>query len=221
EYTIGQFVEFIYTNSNFQNKNQFGRIEAIALQSESESNHSDIQIKDALKMLRLLSHNELRIYCSHLLQPVSYDFCVSKILYYDVITKQIQIQPVNLQHHHPSEHITVPNINKLLLYNMKVFKFMIDVYNNDFGTFHNTYYSLGGVYIQIGNKPFNLRKQLKNYFIVGFVPFRGNFDDVMYPLLQELYQLEKAIIMKINNDPVWIIASIRLITADLHQRNSL
>ncbi|KAF0530839.1 hypothetical protein F8M41_012005 [Gigaspora margarita] len=65
EYAVGQFVEFIYTNSNSQSKNRFGRIEAIVSQSESESNHSDTQIKDALKMSRLLSHNELGIYCSH------------------------------------------------------------------------------------------------------------------------------------------------------------
>ena len=54
---------------------------------------------------------------------------------------------------------------------MKVFKFMIDIYNDDFGTFRNVYHSLGGIYIQIGNMPFNLRKQLKNHFIVGFIPF--------------------------------------------------
>ncbi|KAF0450649.1 hypothetical protein F8M41_002156 [Gigaspora margarita] len=65
EYAVGQFVEFIYTNSNSQSENRFGRIEAIVSQSESESNHSDTQIKDALKMSRLLSHNELGIYCSH------------------------------------------------------------------------------------------------------------------------------------------------------------
>ncbi|CAG8548439.1 21840_t:CDS:2, partial [Gigaspora rosea] len=49
---------------NCQNENRFGRIEAIVSQSESESNYSDTQIKDALKMSRLLSHNELGIYCS-------------------------------------------------------------------------------------------------------------------------------------------------------------
>ena len=79
---------------------------------------------------------------------------------------------------------------------------MIDIYNDNFSTFHNVYYSLGGIYIQIGNMPFNLRKQLKNHFIVGFIPFKGHFDDVMHLLLQELCQLKKGITMKMNDETV-------------------
>jgi hypothetical protein len=87
-------------------------------------------------------------------QPAFYDFQISEILYRDVATNRIKIQPVNLRHRHPSEYTAAPNPSPVG--NMKVFKFMIDIYNNDFGMFRNIYHSLGGIYIQIGNMPFNL-----------------------------------------------------------------
>ncbi|CAG8685854.1 25316_t:CDS:2 [Dentiscutata erythropus] len=62
EYTVGQFVEFIYINSNSQCKKQFGRIEAIV--SFLPHNRLYNQIQTALKMSRLLRHNELEIYCN-------------------------------------------------------------------------------------------------------------------------------------------------------------
>ena len=152
-------------------------------------------------------------------QPKFYDFQISEILYRDAATNRIQIQPVNLRHCHPSEYVVA--LNPSPVGNMKVFKFMIDIYNDDFGTFRNVYHSLGGIYIQIGNMPFNLRKQLKNHFIVGFIPFGGHFDDVMRPLLQELHQLEKGVAMDMDNETVWVIASIGLVTADMPQGNDL
>jgi hypothetical protein len=249
EYAVGEFVEFI-DNSN-QRERRFGRIEAIvSLLLPQDSDHP----QDALKMSRLLRHDELGIYCSHarsrrghkelwmieedyqiippdhilgrvlvwlkdLPQPTFYDFYVSEILYRNATTNRLQIRAVNLRHRHPSEYVVAPNPSPVG--NMKVFKFMIDIYNDDFGTFRNVYHSLGGIYIQIGNMPFNLRKQLKNHFIVGFIPFGGHFDDVMRPLLQELRRLEKGIAMKMNDETVWVIALIGLVTADMPQGNDL
>src|SRR5256714_6924225 len=103
-------------------------------------------------------------------QPEFYNFQISEILYRDTTTNCIQIRLVNLQHRHPSEYVVALNASPVG--NMKVFKFMIDIYNDDFSTFRNVYHSLRGIYIQIGNMPFNLRKQLKNHFIVGFISFR-------------------------------------------------
>ena len=67
-----------------------------------------------------------------------------------------------------------------------VYKIYIDLYYDDFGTFRNVYHSLGGVYIQIGNMPFNERKLLKNHFILGFVPFGGCFDEFIKPFIKEM-----------------------------------
>src|SRR6185295_2996083 len=132
--------------------------------------------------------------------PMSYNFYMSEILYRDVATNRMQIRPVNLWHRYPVEYIVT--LNPSPLRHMKVFKFMIDIYNDDFGTYCNVYHSLGGVYIQIGNMPFSLRKQLKNHFVIGFIPFGGHFDELMQPLLQELRRLEKGVAMKMNNETV-------------------
>jgi len=62
---------------------------------------------------------------------------------------------------------------------------------------------------------------LKNHFVIGFIPFGGHFDDLMGLLLQELHQLEKGVAMEMNNEMVWVIASIGLVTADMPQGNDL
>ncbi|CAG8835502.1 33897_t:CDS:2, partial [Racocetra persica] len=67
------------------------------------------------------------------------------------------------------------------------------------------------------NMLLELQRQLKNHFVVGFVPFGGHFDDAMHPLLQELYQLEKSVVMNMNGESVWVITSIGLVIADLPQ----
>ena len=85
---------------------------------------------------------------------------------------------------------------------MKVFKFMIDIYNNNFRIYCNVYHSLGGIYIQIGNMPFSLRKQLKNHFVIGFISFGGHFDNMMQPLLEKLRHLEKGIAITMNNETI-------------------
>ncbi|CAG8825607.1 11138_t:CDS:1, partial [Racocetra persica] len=60
EYTVRQFVEFIYTNKSSQRERHFGRIEAIILLlSQSNIDYSNNQIQDTLKMSRLLRHNKL------------------------------------------------------------------------------------------------------------------------------------------------------------------
>ena len=43
----------------------------------------------------------------------------------------------------------------------------------------------------------------------------------MCPLLQELRRLEKGIMMNMNNESIWVIASIGLVTADMPQGNDL
>src|SRR6266487_5204739 len=45
------------------------------------------------------------VWLKDLPELMSYNFCVSEILYRDVSTNRMQIQPVNLRHRHPSEHI--------------------------------------------------------------------------------------------------------------------
>ncbi|RHZ89927.1 hypothetical protein Glove_9g378 [Diversispora epigaea] len=83
------------------------------------------------------------------------------------------------------------------------------------------YHSLGGVYIQIGNMPFDLRKLLKNHFIIGFVPFGASFNEFIKPFVRDIQLLEKEIPMKINNIEYLIIGGLGVVTADLPQGNDL
>src|SRR5947207_1172989 len=102
-----------------------------------------------------------------------------------------------------------------------MYKIFIDLYYDDFGTYRNVYHSLGGVYIQIGNMPFSMRKLLKNHFVIGFVPFGGKFKDFIDPFLKELKELEKGKIIDIQGKNTLVVAGLGLVTADLPQGNDL
>ncbi|KAF0541218.1 serine/threonine protein kinase [Gigaspora margarita] len=87
--------------------------------------------------------------------------------------------------------------------------------------FRNVYYSLRGVYVQIRNLPFNKRKQLKNHFVIGFVPFGDHFNDFISPFVDKMMELEKGIIMDVQKNKSIVIASLGDVTAELPQGNDL
>ncbi|CAG8521242.1 34131_t:CDS:2 [Gigaspora margarita] len=53
--------------------------------------------------------------------------------------------------------------------------------------------------------PYQMRKQLHNYFVIGFVPFGGDIRDFIKPFLEEIKKLEHELIMNINRVDHWII----------------
>jgi hypothetical protein len=146
-------------------------------------------------------------------KPLLYHYYIREIIYF--WNSQWQTRSISLQHQHPSEYM------QPLVYpdNMPVKKFFIDLYHDDFGTFRNVYHSLGGIYIQFGNFPFSLRKQLKNHFPIGFVPFGGSFSDFIKPFVKELQELEKGVKMSSLGEEVWVIAGLGSVTGDLPQGN--
>ena len=142
--------------------------------------------------------------------PPTVDFIVNKILYY--YNGKWKIRSIKLCYEHPAERISVkfpPNLN------MPILKFYLDLYIDDFGTFRNTYHSLGGIYLQIGNMPRKLRKQLRNHFIIGLVPFGGNFRDFIQHFIKEIHQLEQGFAMNVNGINCWILGGWAMVTADL------
>jgi hypothetical protein len=70
--------------------------------------------------------------------------------------------------------------------NLQVLKLFVDIYYDDFGTYRNVYNSLGGVYIQLGNMPFDIRKQLRNHFVLEFVLFGSNFNEFIRPFISDI-----------------------------------
>ncbi|CAG8758812.1 42705_t:CDS:10, partial [Gigaspora margarita] len=148
--------------------------------------------------------------------PSIIDFFVNQILYN--YNGRWKLRSIKLRHQHPAECIPIklpPNSN------MPVFKFYLDLYIDDFGTFRNTYHSLGGVYLQIGNMLRQLRKQLRNHFIIGLVPFGGNLKDFIKFFINEIHQLEQGFTMNINGVDCWISGGIAMVTADLPQGNDI
>src|SRR5579871_4850041 len=104
---------------------------------------------------------------------------------------------------------------------MPVYKLFLDLYYDDFGTFRNVFHSLGGVYVQFCNMPAHMRKLLKNHFVIGFVPFGGNFNEFIRPFVNELKEFEKGKLMNVQGQDVWVIAGLGVVTADLPQGNDL
>jgi hypothetical protein len=121
------------------------------------------------------------------------------------------------RHRLPCEYITLKQPQQ----NLHFLKIFLDIYVDDFGIYRNTYHSLGGVYLQFGNMPFALRKQLKNHFLLGFVPFGARFDDFIKPVLEDIKSLENGLIMKTLNGFAWVIGGLGCVTADLSQGNDL
>jgi len=128
-----------------------------------------------------------------------------------------KLRDVKYSYQHPSEFAAF----KEPATNLPVYKLYIDLYYDDFGTFRNVYHSLGGVYVQIGNMPFRERKQLKNHFVLGFVPFGGSFNEFIIPFIKEMKELENGKIVEIQGNESLVIATLGDITADLPQGNDL
>jgi hypothetical protein len=144
------------------------------------------------------------------------DGYIDEILY--KYNSQWKFRSVLLDYKHPSEYAAIEPIQNNSL---PVYKLFLDLYYDDFGTYHNVYHSLGGVYLQFGNLPFNLRKKIKNHFVLGFVPFSGSFDDFIRPFIKEIQQLERGKVFEVQGKRCLVIASVGQITADLPQRNDL
>ncbi|GES88706.1 hypothetical protein GLOIN_2v1790940 [Rhizophagus clarus] len=119
---------------------------------------------------------------------------------------------------HPSEYIS---IKQSLSLTIPVYKLFLDIYYDDFETFRNVYHSLGGVYVQFGNMPARQRKLLKNHFVLGFVPFGGNFNEFMLPFISEMKEFEQGKLMEVNGQDAWVIASLGVVIADLPQGNDM
>jgi hypothetical protein len=160
--------------------------------------------------------NQCTIWLEDNISPLQYEFSVTEIIY--KFNNRWKVRTINLRHQHPIEYL--PSLQEPPS-DIPVLKFFLDLYYDDFGTFRNTYHSLGGVYLQIGNMPQKLRKQLRNHFIIGLVPFGTNIRDFIKPFLEEIRQLEHGFMVVINNKQYWLTGGLGIITADLPQGNDI
>ncbi|RIB10082.1 hypothetical protein C2G38_216679 [Gigaspora rosea] len=101
---------------------------------------------------------------------------------------------------------------------MSVLKFFLDLHYNNF---RNMYHSLDSVYLQIGNMPCQMRKHLRDYFVIKFVPFGGNIQDFIKPFLEEIKKLEQGFVLHLNGIDYWITGGLGIITANLLQGSDI
>jgi len=128
-----------------------------------------------------------------------------------------RIRSATLSYQHPSDYIIARSPPS----SMPTYKLFIDLYYDDFGTYRNVYHSLGGIYLQFGNMPAHQRKLIKNHFVLGFVPFGGNFDEFILPFISEMKKFEQGKIIKVQGQDAWVIAGLGVVTSDLPQGNDM
>ena len=62
-----------------------------------------------------------------------------------------------------------------------------------------------------------LRKKLRNHFLISFVPFGGEFNDILEEFISDMKKLQSGILITTRNEQVWVSAGLGIITADLLQ----
>jgi hypothetical protein len=75
--------------------------------------------------------------------------------------------------------------------------------------------------MQVGNMPLTMRAQIRNHFLIGFVPFGATFEEFVRSLVQDFRRLERGVEMDTVNGRVLLVASLASVTADLPQGNDL
>ncbi|GES74306.1 hypothetical protein GLOIN_2v1790940 [Rhizophagus clarus] len=228
-YQCGDFVYY------YDNERKLGRLRAILLNEENQQyrlriqkvlDYSDLPgtFKGELRQNRSLSGEVwlqdepfLTITTSQISEKVAADTLrITEILYKH--HTHWRIRDATFSYQHPSEYISIRQPPSPTI---PVYKLFLDIYYDDFGTFRNVYHSLGGVYVQFGNMPARQRKLLKNHFVLGFVPFGGNFNEFMLPFISEMKEFEQGKLMEVNGQDAWVIAGLGVVTADLPQGNDM
>ncbi|CAG8778577.1 24930_t:CDS:2, partial [Racocetra persica] len=63
--------------------------------------------------------------------------------------------------------------------------------------------------------------EFKNYFVLGFVPFSGSFNEFIGPFVLEMKLLEKGKVIDVQSNKSLVFASLEDVTSDLPQGNDL
>jgi len=66
-----------------------------------------------------------------------------------------------------------------------------------------------------------LRKKLRNHFLISFVPFGGEFNDILEEFISDMKELQSGVLMTTRNEQVWVSAGLGMVTADLPQGNDM
>ncbi|GES75382.1 hypothetical protein GLOIN_2v1878998 [Rhizophagus clarus] len=208
--------EFIYYHYN--NERQLGRLRAIL---KNANNEYRLRIQEVVSYDNLPEIFKGKVRQERSIAVYQHQYVPETALRITEIIYRYQsrwhIRDVIFSYQHPSDYITL----RLPPSSLPVYKLFIDLYYDDFGTYRNVYHSLGGIYLQFGNMPSHERKLLKNYFVLGFVLFSGNFNEFIQPFISEMKEFEQEKLMKVNGQDAWVIADLGVVIADLPQGNDM
>ncbi|PKC53644.1 hypothetical protein RhiirA1_478874 [Rhizophagus irregularis] len=154
--------------------------------------------------------SKINIWLMDTKKPDNYDYCINEIS-----NNKWNTRSVDLHHKHSIEYTPIRKISDEL----PVFKFFLDIYIDKFGPFCNAYHAIGGIYLQIGNMTQVIRQKLKNHFLLGFIPFGANCNDVLKPIIEDIKELENGFEMDLDNKRIWITGGLGNITSDLPEGN--
>ena len=230
-YRCGDFVYY----DDYDNERKLGRLRAILLNEEDRQYRLRIQkvlgYDDLPGTFRGESRRNRSLFGEVWLQDEPFLTITTSQISEKVAEGTLRITEILYKHHahwrirdatlsyqHPSDYVSIRQPPSSTI---PIYKLFLDIYYDDFGTFRNVYHSLGGVYIQFGNMPARQRKLLKNHFVLGFVPFGGNFNEFMLPFISEMKEFEQGKLMEVNGQDAWVIASLGVVTADLPQGNDM
>ncbi|CAG8836218.1 33307_t:CDS:2, partial [Gigaspora margarita] len=211
----------LFGQSNLMTLREYGRIQSFVTKDNSMKAQIQriipyIEEQPYLIVEPSLLIQKIIVWLKDQSPPQHFDLSINGIIY--CFNEYWKIRFIKLRNQHPAKYISenLPPDST-----MPILKFFLDLYYDDFGTFRNIYHSLGGIYLQIGNMLYQMKKQLRNHFVIGFVPFGGDFKDFIKPFLHEIKKLEQEFIINLNGINYWIIGGLGVFTADLPQGNDI
>lgn len=157
--------------------------------------------------------SKIKVWLVDMEEPDDYDYFIDKIIYKNNNTWITR--SVDLRHRHPIEYIEPQKPPD----GLPVLKIFLDIYIDKFGPFRNAYHAIGGIYLQIGNMPQVIRQKLKNHYLLGFIPFGANSEDVLNPLIKDIKELESGFEMNLGDKRIWVMGGLGNITSDLPEGN--
>lgn len=116
---------------------------------------------------------------------------------------------------------------------MRIFRIFLSLYYDAYGAFSRVYYSIGGIYLTLGNMSYEDRQKTENAFIWGLVPPKHDLTDCLDCLVPQIKQLQSGFKLTLHhpandqlgipahNEDVWVIGGIGVITGDLPALNKL
>ena len=171
-------------------------------QNQKSKDNNKLWLEESRIIIRIqdiVCYTNIWIKDDNLPGPSFFEFSIQEIIY--ILNGYQKIRLVSLWHKLPAEYcINIPKSSSNP--NIKHFKIFVDLYYDDFGAFNKAYHKLKRIYIQLGNMNRELRRKLRNYFLIRFVPFGRESDDVLREFISDIKDLQNGILMEMRDEQV-------------------